>query len=257
MLRTDLIASVPELLQRHAEARGSKTAFRDAKGAVSYADMAVRTGRVAGHLADHGIAPGDTVAILLPNSVAWVEAALSITRAGAVGVPVSYDSTEAEILFRLTDANCKAIIATAGRAELVAKLKVGAPNLKTVILAGHGEANVASIQFAELASGPAKSAPRDPSDIHTPAYIVYTSGTTGRAKGVLLSLHGMLWVVAACWAPITGLSERDVVLSPLPLFHSYARACPRLPAYTASRLPSGLKRARKRLSPAAGRGHGR
>ena len=37
-----------------------------------------------------------------------------------------------------------------------------------------------------------------------------------------LTVHGMLWIVAACWAPITGLSERDTVLSPLPLFHSYA-----------------------------------
>ena len=61
-----------------------------------------------------------------------------------------------------------------------------------------------------------------PTDIHTPAYIIYTSGTTGRAKGVLLTVHGMLWVVAACWAPVTGLSDKDFVLSPLPLFHSYA-----------------------------------
>ena len=58
--------------------------------------------------------------------------------------------------------------------------------------------------------------------MHEPAFILYTSGTTGRAKGVLLTVHGMLWIVAACWAPIAGLSERDTVLSPLPLFHSYA-----------------------------------
>jgi acyl-CoA synthetase (AMP-forming)/AMP-acid ligase II len=53
-------------------------------------------------------------------------------------------------------------------------------------------------------------------------YILYTSGTTGRAKGVQLTVHGMLWVAAACWAPITGISDKDCVLSPLPLFHSYA-----------------------------------
>jgi acyl-CoA synthetase (AMP-forming)/AMP-acid ligase II len=58
--------------------------------------------------------------------------------------------------------------------------------------------------------------------MHDTAFILYTSGTTGRAKGVALTVHGMLWVTAACWAPITGLSERDMVLSPLPLFHSYA-----------------------------------
>jgi acyl-CoA synthetase (AMP-forming)/AMP-acid ligase II len=58
--------------------------------------------------------------------------------------------------------------------------------------------------------------------MHEPAFILYTSGTTGRAKGVLLSVHGMLWVAAACWAPISGISEKDALLSPLPLFHSYA-----------------------------------
>ena len=69
---------------------------------------------------------------------------------------------------------------------------------------------------------PPQSPPRDPALLHETAYILYTSGTTGRAKGVQLTVHGMLWVTAACWTPITGLSERDTVLSPLPLFHSYA-----------------------------------
>jgi acyl-CoA synthetase (AMP-forming)/AMP-acid ligase II len=54
------------------------------------------------------------------------------------------------------------------------------------------------------------------------AFIVYTSGTTGKAKGVQLTLRSMLWVVAACWIPIAELNDKDVVLSPLPLFHSYA-----------------------------------
>jgi long-chain acyl-CoA synthetase len=221
MLRTDLIASVPELLRRHAGERGGKLAYRDAQGSVTYAELEARTGRLAGHLADHGIAPGDAVAMLLPNSVAWVEASFAITRAGAVGVPINYDSTEAEISYRLTDANCKLIFATAERAGLVSKLQAGAPDLKTVIYVDHGS-KAEGLRHAALAEQPAKSMPRDPQDIHSPAYIIYTSGTTGRAKGVLLSVHGMLWVVAACWSPVCGLSERDFVLSPLPLFHSYA-----------------------------------
>jgi acyl-CoA synthetase (AMP-forming)/AMP-acid ligase II len=221
MLRTDLIGSVPELLKRHAKARGQKLAYRDARGAVTYGDLEIRTGRIAGHLADLGIGEGDTVAMLLPNSVAWIEASFAITRAGALGVPISYDATEAEISYRLTDANCKAIVVTGERAVLVEKLCAGAPKLKTVIFTDHG-AKAAGLQFSDLAATMPKSAPRDPTDIHTPAYIIYTSGTTGRAKGVLLTVHGMLWIVAACWAPITGLSDKDFVLSPLPLFHSYA-----------------------------------
>ncbi|HZP75992.1 MAG TPA: class I adenylate-forming enzyme family protein [Pseudolabrys sp.] len=222
MLRTDLIASVPELLKRHAAARGAKIAYRDAQGSVTYTDLDARTARLAGHLADLGIAPGDTVAMLLPNSTAWIETSFAVTRANAVSVPINYESTEPEIAYRLSDANCKAIVTTTERSELVARLAADAPNLKTVILIDPGSGAAQGLRYAELMAKPAKSAPRDSLDLHSPAYIIYTSGTTGRAKGVLLTVHGMLWIVAACWAPITGLSDRDFVLSPLPLFHSYA-----------------------------------
>jgi long-chain acyl-CoA synthetase len=218
MLHAERIAPIHTLLQRHAAARGAKIAYRDAHGAVSYGTLHERTGNFAGHLADLGIAANDTVAMLLPNGVTWVETCFAIARAGAIGVPISYEATEPEIAYRLTDANCRAIVTTAERAEMVARLRANAPSLTTVILVG----GAGGTDFETLASTAPKSAPRDPDDIHAPAFILYTSGTTGRAKGVLLTVHGMLWIVAACWAPIAGLSERDTVLSPLPLFHSYA-----------------------------------
>jgi acyl-CoA synthetase (AMP-forming)/AMP-acid ligase II len=222
MLHTDLIAPIPELLRRHAAARGGKCAYRDVHGEVTYAELLDRTGRLAGHLADAGIAPGDTIAIMLPNSVAWVESSFAITRAGAIGVPISYDASEAEISYRLADADCKAVITTGERGDLFAKLKSTAPNLKTLIVTDRGACNAEALQYNKLISTQPQSTPRDPPLLHETAYILYTSGTTGRAKGVRLTVHGMLWVTAACWAPITGLSERDTVLSPLPLFHSYA-----------------------------------
>jgi acyl-CoA synthetase (AMP-forming)/AMP-acid ligase II len=58
MLRTDLIASIPELLSRQASARGAKIAYEDVNGAVTYGDLQKRTGNLAGHLADLGIASG-------------------------------------------------------------------------------------------------------------------------------------------------------------------------------------------------------
>ncbi len=219
MLHTELIAPIHVLLERHAAARGTKIAYRDAHGAVSYAALRERTGNLAGHLADLGVGEKETVAILLPNGVAWVETCFAIARAGAISVPISYDATEPEIAYRLADASCRAIVTTAEHADLVAKLKAGAPFLSIVVLHDEG---AKSAQYETLATTRSKSTPRDPDDIHSPAFILYTSGTTGRAKGVLLTVHGMLWIVAACWAPIAGLSERDTVLSPLPLFHSYA-----------------------------------
>jgi len=221
MLRTDLIAPIGELLRRHAAARGEKCAYRDPQTSVTYAALLERTGKLAGHLAEHGIAPGDTVAIFLPNSVAWTESLIAVARAGAVSVPISYESTETEISYRLADAGCKAVITTAERADLVAKLKASAPNLATLIATDRGTCGTAALRYADLVTTPARAAPRDPVSLHDTAFILYTSGTTGRAKGVQLTVHGMLWVTAA-WTPIADFSERDTMLSPLPLFHSYA-----------------------------------
>jgi len=223
VLRTDLIAPIPELLRRNAAAHGAKIAYRDAQTSVSYAELFERTGRLAAHLADAGIEANDAVAIMLPNSVAWAESCLAVTRAGAIGVPISYDATETEVAYRLADANCKAVFTTGERGDLVARLQTSsAPDLRALIVTDRGACSAAALRYEHLATAPAKSAPRDPASLHDTSFILYTSGTTGRAKGVRLTVHGMLWIAAACWAPITGLCERDILLSPLPLFHSYA-----------------------------------
>jgi long-chain acyl-CoA synthetase len=222
MLHTDLIAPIPELLRRHASARGAKIAYRDAHAAVTYAELLDRTGKLAGHLAASGVAVGETVAIMLPNSVPWVEACLAIARAGALSVPISHDATEPEIAYRLADAGCKAVITTGKRGELFARLRSTTPNLETLIVTDGASTATGALRFPELMATPPACAPRDHAVMREPAFILYTSGTTGRAKGVELTVHGMLWVAAACWAPIAGISERDALLSPLPLFHSYA-----------------------------------
>jgi acyl-CoA synthetase (AMP-forming)/AMP-acid ligase II len=222
MLRTELIAPVPRLLRRQAEAHADKIAYRDCRRAVNYRELLRRTGNLAGHLQERGVGPGDSVAIFLPNSVEWVESCFATLRAGAVAVPISYEASLPEIAYRLADADCRTIITTDERAETLARALHELPGCRTVILVERGEQHPDGLRFAELADTPATSAPRDPAEMTTPSFIVYTSGTTGRAKGVILSLHSLLWVTAACWAPIVGVSADDVILSPLPLFHSYA-----------------------------------
>ncbi len=198
MLHTDLIASIPALLRRHADARGSKAAYRDASTIVTYGELAARTASLAGHLADNGVEPGDKVAIFLPSSVAWVESCFAINRADGISVPISYEATESEVLYRLQDAGGTAIITMDERASLIAKLKQDTPDLKLTVLTGQGPTPAEGLRYEQLATSSPKSAPRDPSDIFEPAFIIYTSGTTGRAKGVLLSVHSILWVTAAC-----------------------------------------------------------
>src|SRR4029453_12585194 len=162
MLHTDLIAPIPELLKRQGAARGSKVAYRDAQSSVTYGALLDRTGKLAGHLADNGIVPNDTVAIMMPNSVQWVEVCFAITRAGAIGVPISYDATEIEISYRLTDANCRAVFTTAERGDLFAKLKASAPNLKTLIVTDRGQCSADALRYSRLIDSTAKSFPRDP-----------------------------------------------------------------------------------------------
>src|ERR1700733_6003194 len=178
MLHTDLIAPIPELLRRHAAARGGKCAYRDAQTSVTYCGLLERTGNLAGHLADAGIAPNETIALMLPNSVPWVESCFAIARAGAIGVPISYDATETEIAYRLTDAACKAVITTAERGDFFARLNTSAPRLLTLIVTDRGQCAAEALRYADFVAQPAKSAPRDPASMHDPAFILYTSGTT-------------------------------------------------------------------------------
>jgi acyl-CoA synthetase (AMP-forming)/AMP-acid ligase II len=222
MIRYELIAPVGELLRRHAAERPEKTAFEDSHGAsITYAELYKKSAALAVALQSSGVDTDDRIAILLPNSVDWVLSCMAITRADGVSVPISHDAVESEIRYRLEDAACKAIIVSTHHLPLVERLAKEIKTLKLLIVAGenipHGCLSLATLSNADISA-----IPRDSSDIQRLAYLVYTSGTTGRAKGVMLSQHSMLWVTAACWVPIAGLCESDVVLSALPLFHSYA-----------------------------------
>ncbi len=219
MLHLDMIAPIARLLDRHLQERPEQVAYWDASRSISYRQLAGSTASIAANLAAASLREGDKVAIYLPNGVDWIEACFAGLRAGAVLVPISYDAAEGEISYRLADAGCAAIVTTPARKDLIARLARDAGIAPAVIYAGR-DARAAGLALSDLAAG-AAGLPLDPEDIDRSCFIIYTSGTTGRAKGVLLSLRGMLWIAASCWAPICGLSEKDVILSPLPLFHSY------------------------------------
>jgi acyl-CoA synthetase (AMP-forming)/AMP-acid ligase II len=226
MIRTDLIAPLGVLLRRHASERGGKIAFEDARASVTYAELEARTARLAGYLQAGTMEGGSMeasprIAILLPNSVDWVVACVAIVRAGCIAVPISHDATEAEIRYRLEDAACSVLFVSEQHLALATRLRAALPRLRTLI-ATTADVPADVLPLSALLARCSGNAPRDPADIDATAFVVYTSGTTGRAKGVMLTQRSMLWVTAACWVLVAGLREDDVVLSPLPLFHSYA-----------------------------------
>ncbi|MGW2547348.1 class I adenylate-forming enzyme family protein, partial [Kitasatospora sp. NPDC001574] len=225
MLRTELIRPLPELLAEHARDSSDKTAFRDAVRGVTYAELHDRTGRIAGHLADLRLQPGDRAAILLGNSVEVVESYFGVLRAGAVAVPLNPHATETELAHLLDDSGARVVITDAARAGALEALARGRADLR-VIVTGDGPVPAGALSFETLATTAPATPARDDLGLDDPAWMLYTSGTTGRPKGVLSTQRNCLWSVAACYVPVPGLSAEDRVVWPLPLFHSLSHiAC--------------------------------
>jgi long-chain acyl-CoA synthetase len=197
MLHVDLIAPIAMLLDRHAKRRPEQVVYWDSLRSVTCAQLAERTASIAANLAGAGLREGDKIAIYLPNGVDWIEACIAALRAGAVVVPISFDAAQGEISYRLTDAGCSLLVTATARTKLVEKICRDAVIAPTVIFAGT-DAPPGATAMADLAAASA-ARPRDPNDIDRLSFIIYTSGTAGRAKGVSLSLRGMLWIAAACW----------------------------------------------------------
>lgn len=221
-MRSELIRPLSELLGEHAVRRGDKIAFADGKRGVSYADLDRRTARLAGHLAALGLETGGRAVILMGNSVEAVESSLAVIRAGGIAVPLNPQSSTAEIDHLLDDAEPTVIVCDPARfGQVVRRHHPGRP--PRVIRTGEAEAEedaaAETVRYEELmGTEPSGPAP-DEAALDAPAWMLYTSGTTGRPKGVLYSLRSSLWLVAAGHEPVLGLSEQDRLLWPMPLFH--------------------------------------
>ncbi|WP_211240667.1 type I polyketide synthase [Hamadaea tsunoensis] len=227
MLRTDLIRPLPELLVEHARVRGDKVAYRDAYRAVTYAQLEARTRRLAGHLAGHRLQPGDRAAICLGNRVEMVESYHAIVRAGGVGVPINPRLTAGEIAYMLDDSDARFVLTDEAHLELFRALAAERPHLTLVIVGGApreagAKTGDGTLDFERLATTEPPVPARDDLGLDDVAWMLYTSGTTGKPKGVLSTQRNCLWSVAACYVPIPGLSADDRVVWPLPLFHSLA-----------------------------------
>ncbi len=218
-MRLDLIQPIAALLEERAASHSTKVALRDRAREVTYADLHRRTGNLAANLRGLGLARGDAVAFYMNNSVALLESYLGVTRAAGLGVCLSAQATEHEAAFMLGDAGARMVITDSAHLEVVRRLCRDLPSVERIVAtdqAGDGE-----LSFEGLAGQGAGTPPPDDLAPDAPAWMLYTSGTTGRPKGVLLSQHSMMWVVSAAWIPIHHMTEDDYVLSPLPLSHSY------------------------------------
>jgi long-chain acyl-CoA synthetase len=195
---------------------------------LTYAEVDGAVSALATSLVEQGIAPGDRVALWMPNVPPFAIGYFAILRAGAVVVPVSTLLGLNEVSYILENSGAKALIAAHIFNDLTAQLPDKVPGLERVIVWGDKPAcEVLSFDaLCARAPGPEALHPASGDDL---AVIIYTSGTTGRPKGAMLSHANLLSNAAAC-AQVIEVNAQDRFLTVLPLFHSFgATVCMILP----------------------------
>ena len=201
-----------ELIHRRLQAAPQRIAIETPDGGrLTYGGLDERCARLAARLARLGVHPGDRVAVQVEKSVANLLLYLACLRRGAVYLPLNTAYTLSELDYFFGDAEPTLIVCDpAGRAEIVA-LGVAAAQIATLDAYGQGDL-VDALDEEPLQ---AAIAPVSDDDL---AALLYTSGTTGRAKGAMLT-HRNLASNALTLVDAWGFSEADALLHALPLYH--------------------------------------
>jgi len=205
-----------DLFAIHALERPDAPALADSEtGArLTYRELDGRVSRAAAALAGRGIGPGDRVTFFADSSIELVVAHLATLRLGAIAVPINLAYTEHEIGHILEDAEPRLVIADADRRETIERVpperrrSVDEVVTLNALTGDDRDAN----DRDQSTPGP------DRADGYSPALLVYTSGTTGKSKGAVITHDNLLATVTgllAAWA----WRPDDALLLALPLFH--------------------------------------
>jgi long-chain acyl-CoA synthetase len=211
------IETLPQLLRTRARELGDARFVRDARTSWSYAEFAHRVTEIAAGLRGLGIARGDVVGIVLPNGPEYLEAWWAVLWLGAVFNPVNPDLTTREAVQILADSGARTIICRADRAPGFEEARPELPALREVVAVADGAGDpLAALRGAATVDVPADLA-RD--DLMS---LVYTSGTTGRPKGAMLT-HRNFLADTRMLAELVPAVQGDVLGMVLPLFHVNAQ----------------------------------
>jgi HIP---CoA ligase len=222
--------SLPAMVRDGAARYAATDAVVDGDRRISFGELAARVDASARALVASGIAPGDRVAVWAPNSLEWIVAALGVTTAGAVLVPVNTRFRGAEAAYVLARSGARVLYTVRGFLDtdypaLLASAGVALPALEQiVVLAGApGDGAIGFDEFVtrgsavgsdEVDARVANLGPDDPSDV------VFTSGTTGNPKGVVMT-HGQTLRAYLDWCDWAGLRTGDRYLIVNPFFHIF------------------------------------
>ena len=182
---------------------------------ISYGALLLETARVANTLTALGVQPGDRVAAQIDKSVAAVALYLGCVRAGAAFLPLNTAYTPAEVAYFLDDARPALLICrTEAKDVLLPVVQTTSTKLETLSSDGIDGSWAERLRDAEVEF---QTVARQPDDL---AAILYTSGTTGRSKGAMIT-HENLASNAKTLASLWEFNQNDVLLHALPIFHTH------------------------------------
>ncbi|MGJ7562913.1 ATP-dependent acyl-CoA ligase [Variovorax sp. GB1R11] len=213
--------TLPAMLQRQAGLFGSRALLRIAGRAWAHRDAAQAAAVRAGALALAGVARGDRVAVMCGNRIEFLESFLGAGWLGASVVPINSASMGPQIEYFLANSEAKLLVIEAAFLERLATADLGRTALREIWVVGEAQAapwpapaGVRVVPYPEGAE-PIAPAPVQPGD---PLAILYTSGTTGPAKGVICP-HAQYFWWGVNSAEVLVVGADDVLCTTLPLFH--------------------------------------
>jgi long-chain acyl-CoA synthetase len=221
---TDIEASpedIPAAFRRVAAERPVETAVFSSSRAWTFAALDRASDGVAAGLAASGVLAGDRVGLYCPNCPEFAVAYLGILKAGATVVPINLMLNPQEVVFILGDAGANVLFFHDVLAEPAGRVRAALPGLRHAVRIGAGQ-DASDPRLEDLAdSGAWVRTPRiDPRE-HLAA-ILYTSGTTGRPKGAMLTHRNLTANAASVLDALSLVPGRDRILVVLPMFHAFA-----------------------------------
>lgn len=205
-------------LERHAMMQPDAPALRFVGNTMTWADLRRRVAALAGALSGRGVGFGDRVMILMLNRTEFVESVLAANMIGAIAVPLNFRLTPTEIAVLVEDCVAHVMLTEAALAPVAIGVRNIQPLLSVIVVAG-GSSQDSVFGYEDLLNEAGDV--HEPVDIpnDSPALIMYTSGTTGRPKGTVLT-HANLTGQAMTALYTSGANiNSDVGFVGVPLFH--------------------------------------
>ncbi|MEZ0365583.1 fatty-acid--CoA ligase FadD5 [Mycobacterium sp. pUA109] len=208
-------------LERHALMQPDRPALRFLGNTVTWAELRRRVVALAGALSRRGVGFGDRVMVLMLNRTEFVESVLAANMIGAIAVPVNFRLTPPEIAFLVGDCEARIMITESVLAPVAAGVREIAPLLSEVVVAG-GDTQDGLQGYEDFITevpdpGASLELPDIPND--SPALIMYTSGTTGRPKGAVLTHTNLTGQTMTALYTSGADINNDVGFIGVPFFH--------------------------------------